>query len=49
MKEEKTHNKEKIIKKSDKNKKKTKKLSESSRYFDFYDDVKSGCQKIIDW
>ncbi len=49
MKEEKTQNKEKIIKKSDKNKKKTKKLSENSRYFDFYDDVKSGCQKIIDW
>jgi len=49
MKKEKTQNKEKIIKKSDKNKKKTKKLSESSKYFDFYDDVKSGCQKIIDW
>ena len=49
MKKEKTQNKEKIINKSDKNKKKTKKLSESSKYFDFYDDVKSGCQKIIDW
>ena len=49
MKEEKTQNKEKIIKKSEKNKKKVKKLSENTRYFDFYDDVKSGCQKIIDW
>ena len=39
----------KIIKKSDKNKKKTKKLSQNSRYFDFYDDVKSGCHKVYDW
>ena len=30
-------------------KKKVKKLSERSRYFDFYDDVKAGCHKIIDW
>ncbi len=36
-------------KKNDKNKKKVKKLSERSRYFDFYDDVKAGCHKIIDW
>ncbi len=36
-------------KKSLKNKKKIKKLSENSRYFDFYDDVKSGCHKIVDW
>lgn len=35
-------------KKNDK-KKKVKKLSERSRYFDFYDDVKAGCHKIIDW
>lgn len=39
----------KNVKKIDKNKQKTKKLSENSRYFDFYDDVKSGCQKIYDW
>lgn len=39
----------KNIKKIDKNKQKIKKLSENSRYFDFYDDVKSGCQKIYDW
>lgn len=32
-----------------KNKKKSKKLSETSRYFDFYDDIKAGCHKIIDW
>ena len=36
-------------KKPSKNKKKTKKLSETSRYFDFYDDVKAGCHKIVDW
>ena len=35
-------------KKNDK-KKKVKKLSERSKYFDFYDDVKAGCHKIIDW
>ena len=35
--------------KSSKNKKKIKKLSETSRYFDFYDDVKAGCHKIVDW
>lgn len=32
-----------------KNKKKIKKLSNTSKYFDFYDDVKSGCNKIYDW
>ena len=42
----KTQNKAKNIVK---NKKKSKKLSKNSRYFDFYDDIKSGCQKIIDW
>ena len=36
------------FKKNDK-KKKIKKLSERSRYFDFYDDIKSGCHKIVDW
>ena len=35
-------------KKQDK-KKKIKKLSERLKYFDFYDDVKAGCHKIIDW
>lgn len=39
----------KIVKKTDKNKKKIKKLSQNSRYFDFYDDVKAGCHKVIDW
>lgn len=46
IKTEKTQN---IIKKSAKNKKKSSKLSKNSRYFDFYDDIKSGCQKIVDW
>ena len=45
----KTQNNKKTIKKSEKNKKKTKKLSKTSRYFDFYDDVKAGCHKVIDW
>lgn len=36
------------FKKNDK-KKKIKKLSERSKYFDFYDDIKSGCHKIVDW
>ncbi len=39
----------KISEKMVKNKKNTKKLSEKSKYFDFYDDVKSSCHKIIDW
>lgn len=45
----KTQNNEKIIKKSQKNKIKSKKLSKTSKYFDFYDDVKAGCHKVIDW
>lgn len=45
----KTQNNQKIIKKSNKNKKKTNKLSKTSKYFDFYDDVKAGCHKVIDW
>lgn len=43
---EKTQNNAKIIKKD---KKKSKKLSKTSKYFDFYDDIKSGCHKIVDW
>ena len=35
--------------KKDKNKKKPKKLSEKTKYFDYYDDVKSSCHKIYDW
>ena len=49
MEKEKTQNNQKVIKKSDKNKKKIKKQSQISRYFDFYDDVKAGCNKVIDW
>ena len=30
-------------------KKKSNKLSKTSKYFDFYDDIKSGCHKIVDW
>ena len=41
----------KIIKPADKqkNKKKTKKLSQNTKYFDYYDDIKSSCHKIYDW
>ena len=39
----------KNLKNKSKNKKKYKKLSNSSKYFDFYDDVKSSCHKIVDW
>ena len=35
--------------KKDKNKKKPKKLSEKTKYFDYYDDIKSSCHKIYDW
>ena len=45
---EKIENK-KPVKKCDKNKKKTKKMSQTSKYFDFYDDIKSGCHKVFDW
>lgn len=45
----KSQNLEKSAKKSSKNKQKSKKLSKSSKYFDFYDDIKSGCQKRVDW
>ena len=37
------------IKRNTKNKKKSKKLSKTSKYFEFYDDIKSGCHKIVDW
>ena len=37
------------IKRNTKIKKKSKKLSKTSKYFDFYDDIKSGCHKIVDW
>ena len=37
------------IKRTTKSKKKSKKLSKTSKYFDFYDDIKAGCHKIVDW
>ena len=46
---QKTQNIEKSSKKSSKNKQKSKKLSNNSRYFDFSADIKSGCQKRVDW
>ena len=45
----KTQNTSQPIVKKDKNKKQPKKLSEKSKYFDYYDDVKSSCHKIYDW
>ncbi len=32
-----------------KTKKKSQKLSKNTKYFDFYDDIKSSCHKIVDW
>ena len=49
MKNKKTQNDKKTEKKPIKNKKKIKKLSQTSKYFEFYDDVKAGCHKVIDW
>ena len=40
---------QKVVKNNTKKQKKSKKLSETSKYFDFYDDIKSGCHKIVDW
>ena len=37
------------LKGNKKTKKKSKKLSKTSNYFDFYDDIKAGCHKIVDW
>ena len=47
--QEKMQNEKTTTKKNDKNKKKIKKQSQTSRYFDFYDDIKAGCHKIVDW
>ena len=46
---EKTQKSEKISTEKSKNKKKTKKLSQNTKYFDYYDDIKSSCHKIYDW
>lgn len=46
MEQEKTQNE---IKNNKKTKKNVKKLSQNTKYFDFYDDIKSGCHKIVDW
>lgn len=43
---QKTQNDSKIAAKT---KKKSKKLSKNTKYFDFYDDIKSSCHKIVDW
>ena len=40
---------QKTKKNTQKKDKKPQKLSKTSRYFDFYDDVKSSCHKIVDW
>lgn len=47
--DEKIKTREQIAQKKKKNKKKIKRLSENSKYFDFYDDIKAGCHKVIDW
>lgn len=43
---QKTQKTENNIKKTKKN---AKKLSQNTKYFDFYDDIKAGCHKIVDW
>lgn len=43
---QKTQKTENNIKKPKKN---AKKLSQNTKYFDFYDDIKAGCHKIVDW
>lgn len=45
----KTQNINAVAQNKQKNKKKTTKLSKKSKYFDFYDDIKSSCHKIVDW
>lgn len=46
---QKTQNEQINIKKSVKNKKKTCKNNEKSRYFDFYDDIKHDSHRDIAW
>ena len=42
--------KDKIKRKNDiKNKQKSKINKEKSKYFDYYDDIKHGSHKIVDW
>ena len=36
-------------KKKELSKKKSRINAERDKYFGFYDDIKSGCQKIVDW
>ncbi len=40
---------QKTLKNKSKNNKKPQKLSKTSKYFDFYDDIKAGCHKVVDW
>ncbi len=42
-------NKQKTENNAKKPKKNAKKLSQNTKYFDFYDDIKAGCHKIVDW
>ena len=46
---QKTQNKQKNIKNCARNKQKSKISAEKSKYFEFYDDIKSGSNKVIDW
>ena len=39
----------KKMQKSTKIQKNKAKMSKNSKYFDFYDDIKSPCHKIVDW
>ncbi len=45
----KTQNTQEKLKKIKKNKEKSKYNRDKSKYFDFYDDIKHGSHKVIDW
>lgn len=45
----KTQNAQEKLKKIKKNKQKSKYNRDKSKYFDFYDDIKHGSHKVIDW
>ncbi len=49
MEKQKTQKEQEKVKKMQKNKQKSKYNREKSKYFDYYDDVKHGSHKVIDW
>ncbi len=49
MENKKTQNNNNLSKKIKKNMQKNKNLQSKQRYFDYYDDIKEGSGKVIDW